>query len=67
MLSDTIEKIKEVKIDPKSSREVPFVSRNFKVNEFNIDCQKRTLDCFCKRRFGYNGRTSWLVISNLVN
>ena len=27
MLSDTIEKIREVKIDPKSSREVPFVSR----------------------------------------
>ena len=32
MLSDTIEKIKEVKIDPKTNKEVPFVSRKSLLN-----------------------------------
>ena len=43
MLSDTVEKIKEVKIDPKSSREIECVSHNelfnktFLLEELNLN------------------------------
>ncbi len=41
MLSDTNEKIKEVKIDPKTNLEVPFVSSGYMFNRHRFRLRKK--------------------------